>query len=65
MLRDVPADTTPLQKELDRLGKRLGLIVVAIAVVMIATILSVEDVRGLSAMVDLLILGVGPTRRAR
>ena len=58
MLQDVPADTTPLQKELDSLGKKLGLIVVAIAVVMIATILSVEDVRGLSAIFDVLILGV-------
>jgi P-type Ca2+ transporter type 2C len=58
MLRDVPAETTPLQKELNRLGKRLGLIVIGIAFVMIATILFVEDVRGLSAIFDVLILGV-------
>jgi P-type Ca2+ transporter type 2C len=58
MLRDVPAETTPLQKELNRLGKRLGLIVVGIAAVMIATILVVENVRGLSAIFDVLILGV-------
>ena len=58
MLRDVPDEATPLQKELDRLGRRLGLIVGGIAVVMIATILLVEDVSGLSAIFDVLILGV-------
>ena len=58
MLRDVPEDTTPLQKELDRVGRLLGVTVVAIAVVMIATIILVEQVRGVSALVDVLILGV-------
>ena len=52
------AETTPLQKELDRVGKMLGLVVVAIAGVMIATILLIEDVRGVSALFDVLILGV-------
>jgi Ca2+-transporting ATPase len=58
MLRDLPDETTPLQKELDRVGRVLGGIVVAIAVVMIGTILVVEDVRGVSALFDVLILGV-------
>ena len=58
MLRDVPEETTPLQKELDRVGKLMGVVVVAIAGVMIATILLVEDVRGVSAILDVLILGV-------
>jgi Ca2+-transporting ATPase len=58
MLRNVPDETTPLQKELDRVGKRLGLVVVIIATVMIATIILVEDVTGLSAIFDVLILGV-------
>ncbi len=58
MLREVSDDATPLQKELDRLGKRLGLIVAGIAGVMIATIFLVEDVRGLPAVFDVLILGV-------
>lgn len=58
MLEDVPAQTTPLQKELARLGKRIGLIVVMIAVVMIGTIIIVEKVRGFSALFDVLILGV-------
>ena len=58
MLHAAPTETTPLQKELDRVGTLLGIIVVVIAVVMIATILLVEDVRGFSAMFDVLIFGV-------
>ena len=58
MLKETPAETTPLQKELARVGKLLGIIVVVIAVVMIATIILVEDVRGFSAIFDVLILGV-------
>ena len=58
MLKEAPTETTPLQKELDRVGKLLGIIVVVIAVVMIATIILVEDVRGFSALFDVLILGV-------
>ncbi|HMM88037.1 cation-translocating P-type ATPase [Bradyrhizobium sp.] len=58
MLKTAQPETTPLQKELDRVGKLLGIIVVIIAVVMIATILLVEDVTGISAIFDVLILGV-------
>ena len=48
MLKETPDEATPLQKELDRVGKMLGIVVVVIAVVMIATIIVVEDVRGLA-----------------
>jgi Ca2+-transporting ATPase len=58
MLEEAPTETTPLQKELARVGRVLAIIVVVIAVVMIATILLVEDVRGFSAMFDVLLLGV-------
>ena len=58
MLKEAPKETTPLQQELDRVGKMLGIIVVVIAVVMIATIILVEDVSGFSAFFDVLILGV-------
>ena len=58
MLKAAQQETTPLQKELDRVGKLLGLVVVVIAVVMIATIILVEDVSGISAIFDVLILGV-------
>ncbi len=58
MLKEAPAETTPLQKELARVGKILGLVVIIIAVVMIGTIILVEHVRGFSALFDVLILGV-------
>ena len=58
MLKSAPDETTPLQKELDHVGKLLGIIVIVIAVVMIGTILLVEDVRGFSAFFDVLIFGV-------
>ncbi|HEU4509097.1 MAG TPA: cation-translocating P-type ATPase [Pyrinomonadaceae bacterium] len=58
LLKQAPPETTPLQRELARTGKLLGIIVVVIAVVMIATILLVEDVRGFSGIFDVLILGV-------
>jgi Ca2+-transporting ATPase len=58
MLEAAPSEVTPLQTELNRTGKVLGLIVVSIAVVMIATIVIIDDVRGLTALLDVLILGV-------
>jgi Ca2+-transporting ATPase len=58
MLHDVPDETTPLQKELDRIGRLLGRLVVVIAAVMIATIVLVEGVRSASGLLDVLILGV-------
>jgi P-type Ca2+ transporter type 2C len=58
LLKETHAETTPLQVELDRVGKLLGLVVVVIAIVMIGTILVVEDVHGFTAIFDVLILGV-------
>ena len=58
MLKQVPGETTPLQQQLDRVGAMLAVIVVVIAVVMIGSILLVQEVRGYSAIFDVLILGV-------
>ena len=58
MLKEAPTETTPLQRELDHVGKLLGFIVVVIAVVMIATIILVEQVSSFSGFFDVLILGV-------
>jgi len=58
LLKDTPNEPTPLQRELDRTGKRLGIAVVAIAVLMIATIVVVEEIRGAAALFDVLLLGV-------
>jgi Ca2+-transporting ATPase len=58
LLQDTQDETTPLQRELDRTGKTLGLVVVIIAVVMIGAILFVQDVHGVSGVFSVLILGV-------
>ncbi len=58
MLAQVTSETTPLQKELDRVGRMLGIVVIIIAVVMIGTILVMEQVRNLSAFLDVLIVGI-------
>jgi len=58
LLEEAPGTTTPLQQELARTGRLLGGIVIVIAVVMIATIVVVQHVRGLAALLDVLILGV-------
>jgi P-type Ca2+ transporter type 2C len=58
MLTEAPVETTPLQEELARVGRLLATVVAVVAVVMIATILLVEDIRGVAALFDVLILGV-------
>jgi Ca2+-transporting ATPase len=57
LLKETPDESTPLQRELDRTARILGFVVIAIAIVMIVTIVLVEDVRG-AALFDVLILGV-------
>jgi P-type Ca2+ transporter type 2C len=58
LLRQTKSNPTPLQQELNRTGKMLGIVVVIIAVVMIGTIIVMEGIREFSALVDVLILGV-------
>jgi len=58
LLKRTSAEVTPLQKQLDHTGRMLGLMVIGIAVVMIATVILVENVSGFSGIVDVLILGV-------
>ncbi|MGE5246065.1 MAG: cation-translocating P-type ATPase [Betaproteobacteria bacterium] len=58
LLKETPHEATPLQKALDRTGRMLGIVVIAIAIVMIGTIIVVEDVHGAAALFDVLILGV-------
>ena len=55
LLRETVQEATPLQRELDRTGKRLGAVVVAIAIIMIVTIVLVEDVHGAAALLDVLL----------
>lgn len=58
LLEETIEQTTPLQQELERTGKVLGLGVIAIAIVTITTIIVVEDVQGAAALFDVLLLGV-------
>src|SRR5688572_6852355 len=58
LLGSTEDETTPLQRELDHVGKVLGAIVVAIAVAMIAAIVLVHGVRGTGALIEVLLLGV-------
>jgi P-type Ca2+ transporter type 2C len=58
MLQGTPVEATPLQTQLDHTGKLLGLIVIGIAIVMVATLILAEHVSGFSAIVDVLIFGV-------
>src|SRR5262249_14476083 len=58
LLQETPDEATPLQRELDRTGKALGVVVIGIAIVMIVTIIVVEDIHGAAALFDVLILGV-------
>jgi len=49
---------TPLEKEVAHVGRMLGLAVVVIAVVVVATILLISDIRSTADVVHVLLLGV-------
>ena len=49
---------TPLQREVDRIGRMLGIAVVAIAVVVVGAILLTADIRTASDVVTVLLIGV-------
>ncbi len=58
MLDASPEDTTPLQKEVALIGRMLGIAVVVIAFVVVATVLLLSDIRGPSDVVTVLLMGV-------
>jgi Ca2+-transporting ATPase len=58
LLQNAPTEVTPLQQELDRTGRLLGGIVLAIAAIVVVTIILVEGIRDLEGIVDILIFGV-------
>ncbi|MGV3759012.1 MAG: cation-translocating P-type ATPase, partial [Actinomycetota bacterium] len=51
-------EVTPLQREVDRVGRILGLAVVLIAVVVVSAILLTSDIEEASDLVDVLLVGV-------
>lgn len=58
MLDSVEEEDTPLQREITRISKMLGTVVIAIAVVVVATLLALAPERTAQAVTDALLLGV-------
>jgi len=58
MLEATAEEPTPLEKEIGRIGRRLGIAVVIIAVVVVGTILLMSDIRGAADVIHVLLLGV-------
>ena len=58
MLDATEEPPTPLQRELAHIGRALGIAVVAIAAVVVATILVISEVRTASELIAVLLLGV-------
>jgi Ca2+-transporting ATPase len=58
LLRETEEQETPLQREMERLGKQLGLAVVVIAAVVCATLLAVHGVEDVRQVVRILLFGV-------
>ncbi|MWV18381.1 HAD-IC family P-type ATPase [Pseudomonas sp. L-22-4S-12] len=58
LLDSTPDDATPLQKEVRQIGRMLGIGVVVIAAVVVATVLLLTDIRSAADVVAVLMLGV-------
>jgi Ca2+-transporting ATPase len=58
LMQATPEEETPLQKEIARVGKLLGIAVIIIAVLIVATLLLVGGVSSFDAVVQALLLGV-------
>ena len=58
LLGATEAERTPLQREVDRIGKALGVAVVVIAAVVVGAILATADVEDASDVVSVLLIGV-------
>jgi len=58
MLEATAEEPTPLEKEVGRIGRMLGIAVVIIAVVVVGTILLMSNIRSAADVIDVLLLGV-------
>ncbi len=58
MLDATTDEPTPLEKEVQRIGRMLGIAVVVIAVVVVSTILLISNIRNAADVIDVLLLGV-------
>lgn len=58
MLDRTEESQTPLQKEIGKVGKTLGVVVTLIAALVVATVLLITPVNGIAEIVEVLLLGV-------
>ncbi len=58
LLEATAEESTPLEKEVARIGRTLGLAVVGIAIVVVGTILLISEIRSTADVVHVLLLGV-------
>jgi Ca2+-transporting ATPase len=58
LLGETDEERTPLQREVDRIGRMLGIAVIVIAVVVVSAILITADIEEASDLVDVLLVGV-------
>ena len=58
LLTATPEETTPLEKEIKRIGRFLGVAVVIISMVVVGTILMVSDIQSTGDVVTVLLFGV-------
>ncbi len=58
MLEATAEEPTPLEKEIGRIGRMLGIAVVIIAAVVVGTILLMSDIRSAADVIHVLLLGV-------
>jgi len=58
LLGDTDERDTPLQREIDRIGRMLGIAVIVIAVIVVGAILLTTDIRNATDLIDVLLVGV-------
>jgi P-type Ca2+ transporter type 2C len=58
LLEATEEEPTPLQREVGRIGRMLGIAVVAIAAIVVGTVFLLSDIRGIDDVVTVLLLGV-------
>ena len=58
MLEATREEPTPLQREVARIGRMLGIAVVVIAAIVVAAVVAISDIRGAADLITVLLLGV-------
>jgi P-type Ca2+ transporter type 2C len=58
LLVGVEEKRTPLQREIDRIGRMLGIAIIVIAIIVIGTTIAISDVQKATDVVEILLIGV-------